>query len=512
MITTPTFDALKNEFSALQTALEADDDMIVSQASSIINLTSQTTDLTAQVATLQAQLAGEISQETADQQQIVAMQGQLAAVQAQLATCQVALAADEAILHPPPPPPPPLPTLTGPMMGMVPGGWWWHPDNTPDDGSYAVKRVADFERAMGRGVQLMNQSLQNQSSDWAIYESVAINTVINHPAAVIGLSPRRSALRLQLGITNQTAAANFAEISSGAQDARFNRIFQAIKARGFDRPFLGLGQESNGDWWPNTCSAGNEAAFKAAFAHVAALAKAIMPDCVVCYDVANTRAMGPAYPGAAVDAIILDYYDQGASVGDAHGLAEMLAFNKPFLVCEWATRDVQRGASFIDFFWKTCTGSPLFIGQCYWNRDEAYLGAFATNPLSAAQYLVKFGGQNPPIYVPPPPLPGTVTIVVKGWKSGSNPESTLDLLIGGVVQAPANQTTVVTGSKGGTWVVPKMRSGDQFAVRVNFPAGKWWTVTSIVGTNDDGAGNWTFTPAGGTMVINTGSTATVAVP
>ena len=101
--------------------------------------------------------------------------------------------------------------------------------------------------------------------------------------------------------------------------------FQAMKDRGFDRPFLGVGQESNGDWWIKTCSKDNEAAFVSAFRRVAGLAKAIMSTCVICYDVSNTRPIaGAAYPGAAyVDAIILDYYYRGSGVGDSNGIAEM---------------------------------------------------------------------------------------------------------------------------------------------------------------------------------------------
>lgn len=405
---------------------------------------------------------------------IDALQATITTLQAQLAALQALYDADEAILHPPPPPPPPA--TTGPMMGMVPGGWWWHPAGTPDDGSYAASKVTDFERLMGRGVQVINQSLQNQTPTWNAYQDQSINQVIKGAGAVIGLPPRRAALRFQLGITGQSAAANFAEIATGARDAGYTAIFQAMKDRGFDRPFLGVGQESNGEWWPATCSIGNEAAFKAAFRRVAGLAKAVMPDCVICYDVSNTRPIaGAAYPGAdVVDAIILDYYDRGGGIGDSHGLAEMLALAKPFLICEWATQDSLRGAAFIDWFWQQVTGSPLFIGQCYWRADE---WSFSSNPLSKAAYIAKFGGQAPPIYVPPPPQAGVS--LTKWTNGGSAAAAIIELVIGGVSQG--NQTMVANTA---FWpYTGNIPGGTVLSFKVI--GGSWWVFGSATVTAGD---------------------------
>lgn len=490
------------ESDTLQSAL-ADAEALAAQ---VQPLTDQVAALQAQVATLTAQLAQEIDQETADQQQIAALQAQLVAIQAQLAALQALYDADEAILHPPPPPPPPPPVLTGPMMGMDVGGWWFVGAGWPNDGSYAVAKVADFERLIGRGVTLINQSLQNQTPDWASYQSSAINTVINNPGAVVGLPPRRSALRFQLGITGQSAAANFAEIAGGGQDARFTAIFQAIKDRGFDRPFLGLGQESDGDWWANTCSLGNEPAFKAAFRRVAALAKAVIPDCVICYDVASTRDQRPGYPGDdVVDAIILDYYDWGSGVGDAHGLAETLSFNKPFMLAEWAAKDSLQGAAFIDFVWQTCTGSPLFLGQCYWNRHDPGSGdyTFAANPLSGARYIEKFGGQNPPIYQPPPPPPvGQSTVKLTKWSGDGGGTISLELFVAGTSYG-VKQVALNAAS----WDVPiAIAPGTAMSAKMT---GTWCVLGSCVVTDASGARTFTFT--GGRTVSN-GQTAGWAAP
>lgn len=385
------------------------------------------------------------------------------------------------------------------MFGMVPGGWWWHPNNTPDDGAFALANVAGFEAAMGRGVQIVNQSLQNQtgapawpgpgadprttaqkvSAAWDNYANQSINSVINHPGAVIGLPPRRVALRFQLGVTEQSAAANFAQIISGALDAMFTRIFQAMKDRGFFKPFLGDGQEGNGTWWQNTCSNGNEVAFKAAFRRVAGLAKAVMPDCVVCYDVSNTRPIaGAAYPGDdVVDAIILDYYDRGADVGDSNGIAEVLSLGKPFLVCEWATQDSQRGAAFVDWFWQQTTGSPLFLGQCYWNSTDAYDGSFANNPQSAAEYKAKFGGQNPPIYSPPPIPTGSSNVHFYGWPAGGNPTPSFELFVNGT--SYGQKTIPGDNSRGDAdWTVPiVLGPGSHLAMKMT--AGNWYTVDTV---------------------------------
>ncbi len=109
---------------------------------------------------------------------------------------------------------------------------------------------------------------------------------------------------------------DLAGVAAGNYDSYFKSVFQSIASQGFSLPpILRIGHEANGGWY-SWAAAGKEATYAAAFAHVAALAKSIIPGCTsfLCFtqgwqQTVNYAAMVPT---PVPDYIGWDLYAQGA--------------------------------------------------------------------------------------------------------------------------------------------------------------------------------------------------------
>lgn len=356
---------------------------------------------------------------------------------------------------PPPPPPPPPSPVAGPQLGFNNGAWWWWPNNAQypvDNGQFFFDSVALFENWMGRGVTLLMNSLQNGDSSWASYFNNCA-FVLGHPSTAASLSPRRTIVRFQLGITTQTAAQNFADINAGNRDAAYTSMFTQLKNLGFDRPWIGIGQESNGHWWDYQCSVNDVAGFKAAWTRVKNLAKAVDSTFVCAYDFSagqsSASVTDPLQGAGAIvpDAMIMDwYYPHPYSDFDL-----VASLGKPWCIAEWATNN--NTAAPVTTGWQKITNIGFdgtdheCFGQIWWETNNAYAGAISPapyndQPVTWAEYVAKFGGSSTR-YNPYPPV-GHTYVTLSGFAAGGTDNPIFTVNVDGVSKGTA-QTDPATG-------------------------------------------------------------------
>ena len=189
---------------------------------------------------------------------------------------------------------------------------------------------ANFEAALSRFGTYLGQSptVMDVFTDY----SQPISTWVSNAqwaAWSIGKSPAKSLVPIvSVGLVDQPTGSpggNFNSsaslgmlnaVAAGTYDSVFTGIVNAYKSNGFAKIYLRLGWEMDGGWepWYATNASANAAAFKAAFAHVATIARAITGitvKTVWCPAIVNWTAVDltTTYPGDAyVDVVGPDLY------------------------------------------------------------------------------------------------------------------------------------------------------------------------------------------------------------
>lgn len=251
-----------------------------------------------------------------------------------------------------------------------------------------------FETWLGQKLSFLVQMADTTSGDnseSSVWGELSVASVGN----VLALAPRTTlvlSVPLAFGPQNPTQAqarANLTATLNGANDGHYRDIAVYVVAAKFAGVIIRLAWESDGNpGWMPWSSVGNEVLFQAAYAHVAAIFRSIVPGCLIdyCGTLGSNAQYVKACP-AGVDIFGLDVYDGGADV--VAGLAAHQAFatskGKPYSFPEWGLT----GADSPGFVQKVLAAAadPRCAYQSYFNENTNGAHVLSNFPNAQAQYL-----------------------------------------------------------------------------------------------------------------------------
>ena len=196
------------------------------------------------------------------------------------------------------------------VLGPPPSGGTWFSGIWAGGGPASTARVEAF--GAWRGTPVDSATLYPQAHTWQdIHDSDW------HISTYQGFD---GVLVYGLPMLPDSRDGDFASIVAGDHDWVYEQVARDLRDAGRARTVVRIGWEANGDWFPWNTTARTARGYIAAYRHIVAVLRSVLPDVVIDFDIAcgtplrgqqdRLDALNLLYPGDdAVDVVGCDTYD-----------------------------------------------------------------------------------------------------------------------------------------------------------------------------------------------------------